>query len=190
MNDMSDFNKESSNRRDEFLLHWYDKLWESIDRKESGLWQFVVIYAAVAGAIATAVQNRIPPDMTIFFSLVVSFWGINVAINYGGWYYRNLLITINIEREFLDLQKDLGRIIPGKYHRVQPKVLSGIGKIHIIGFSFAIAGIMWSSWTTNNLLLAVFMFIIGLFLTYINYINTSKSLKSFMKETLLKLEDE
>jgi len=190
VNDMSDFIKELSNRRDEFLLHWYDKLWESIDRKESGLWQFAVVYAAVAGAIATAAQNKIPPDVAIFFSLVASFWGINVAINYGGWYYRNLLITIKIEREFLDLQKDLGRIIPEQYHRVKPKVLSGIGKIHIIGFSFTIAGIIWLSWTTNNSLLALFLLAVGLFLTCINYINTSKSLKSFMKETSLKLEDE
>ncbi|MDX2239247.1 MAG: hypothetical protein NW224_01075 [Leptolyngbyaceae cyanobacterium bins.302] len=180
---MNEDNQEFSNRRDEFLLHWYDKLWESIDRKESGLWQFVVVYAAIAGAIATAAQNKIPPDIAIFFSLVASFWGVNVAINYGGWYYRNLLITINIEREFLDLQKDLGRIIPEKYHRIKPKVLSGIGKIHIIGFSFAIAGIMWLSWTTNNFLLALFLLIIGLFLTYINYIITSKSLEGFIKET-------
>jgi hypothetical protein len=42
----------SLDQRDQFLLHLYDKLWDSIDRSESGVWQFVGLNAALFAAIA------------------------------------------------------------------------------------------------------------------------------------------
>jgi hypothetical protein len=174
---------EDKKRRDEFLLHWYDKLWESIDRKESGLWQFVVFYAAITGFLLAAVQDKIPPEIAIALSMVASFWGINVSINYGGWYYRNLLITINIEREFLDLQKDLGKMIPESYHNPKVKLFSGVGRIHVTAFTFVIFLVVATSWSTHRFLLSVILLIVGIVLTIANYLDTKKGIKTFIEET-------
>lgn len=183
---MNDSKKELDNnkkRRDEFLLHWYDKLWESIDRKESGLWEFVVFYGAIAGLLLAAVQDKIPPEMAIFFSMLASFWGINVSINYSGWFYRNLLITIKIEREFLDVQNDLGKIIPKSYHQPEIKLIGGVAKIHIVAFSFVISGIIVYSCLVHKFPLLLLLLIIGSILTILNYSDINKSIKTYIQET-------
>jgi uncharacterized membrane protein len=176
-------NSEDKKRRDEFLLHWYDKLWESIDRKESGLWQFVVFYAAIAGFLLAAIQDKVPPEIAIALSILASFWGINVSINYGGWYYRNLLITINIEREFLDLKKDLGKIIPESYHKPKVKMFSGLGKIHTTAFTFVIVIVIATSWSLQRFILSLILVIIGIGLTLANYFKTKKGIKNFLEKT-------
>ncbi|MCB9105080.1 MAG: hypothetical protein H6633_12685 [Anaerolineales bacterium] len=38
-------------KRDKFLFHLYDKLWDSIERSETGVWQFIGFNAALFGII-------------------------------------------------------------------------------------------------------------------------------------------
>jgi hypothetical protein len=142
---------EINKRRDAFLLDMYDKLWDSIDRAERGLWQFVALYAVVIGLTIGALQNVATQLVAVVAGLIISFWGMNVTIETGKWFNRNRLFVVNIEKVFL-LPDDIGRLFPRAYHDRARRglVLTEIYRIHFIVFAVTAAGItsfyVYSQW--------------------------------------------
>jgi|GEM_PF-2275486 len=155
--------KMNGNRRDEFLLHLYDRLWGSIDRTEGGLWQFLGLYVGIIGVYWIAGRGGLNPTVAAYLTITASFWGINIAINAGKWFERNRMMIINVEKRFLD-PDDLGRIIPTSYHDRRPrKLFTVLDRIHAIVFTFFLALSVWRYWDelskTNDAMIVAMAFV-------------------------------
>jgi len=134
--------------RNHFLLHLYDKIWDSIDRAESGVWQFVAFYAVVAVLVLGASTGTLDATAGTVLALIVSFWGMNVAINAGKWVNRNLMFAVNIEKQFL-YQDDPGRILPTSYHKRKPRTLNWLNATHFVAFVAIALLSMHLGWPTS-----------------------------------------
>lgn len=106
--------RENVEVRDEYLLRMYEQLWKSISRTESGMWSFIAAYAAISVSILLGIQGRIPVFYASIFSTVISFWGMNIAVDSLKWRNHNLAQVSNIEKELL-LEEDIDNIIPKDY---------------------------------------------------------------------------
>ncbi|MCE9646228.1 MAG: hypothetical protein K8S20_09540 [Chloroflexi bacterium] len=153
----------------EYLIQYQNELWAAIRQKQKGVWQFVTFLAGaiMAGALlvsAGVVQVRnglatfdylhIPgtfliPLICLIF-ILVSFWGIGIALDANYWENRNQWLISNIGSRILG---------KGAVSKVLPKDISNpafqystTSCIHI-NFLFVIAGIFAS----GNLLLLKFM---------------------------------
>lgn len=100
--------------REKFLLEMYTQLWQSIQRVESGMWSFVAAFGAIAVSLIAAFQQQIPLVFASMFGLILSFWGMNLAVTSSRWMNRNLLQVGNLEREFL-ADDDYGYVLPEEY---------------------------------------------------------------------------
>jgi len=167
--------------RNEFLLRLYDDLWRSIDRMESGMWQFVALYAVIAGLMISSSQDPVRRSVAVVFSLIVSFWGINVAINAGKWFNRNKEFVVNVEKQFL-FREDIGRILPVGYHERKPKVLATLHWIHVGAFLASALVSAWFGWAEMPCVVALIMFL-GLVVTGCHYWSARKEVQDFIKGT-------
>jgi len=166
------------NKRDEFLLRLYDNLWDSIDRVEAGMWQFIGLYAAAFGLVVLAVRGELPKEVSGVFGTIISLWGINVAINAGKWFNRNLLFVVNIEKQFLH-PEDLGRIMPTAYHKRRVHVLNELNGIHAAVFLATAIAVLY--FTRNIWTLA--LLVVGLILTGRHWWVACKEVKDFIDQT-------
>lgn len=173
--------KDRETWRNEFLLRLYDDLWRSIDRVESGIWQFVALYAVIAGLMISTVRESVPRSIAVVFSLIISFWGINVAINAGKWFNRNLAFVINIEKQFL-FAEDLGRILPAAFHKRRTRVLNTLNMIHTAAFLFTAIVSLWIGWADIPFIVASIM-VLGLLVTIYHYLIAMREVRDFIRET-------
>lgn len=42
---------DADSKREQFLLHLYDQLWQSIGRAEQGIWQYLGLYSVIIGIV-------------------------------------------------------------------------------------------------------------------------------------------
>lgn len=171
--------------RKEFLLHLYDQLWLSIMRVEQGLWQFIGIYAGIIGV--HAVIGKEQPHLAVYLITIVSFWGINIAINAGKWFERNRMMIINIEKEFI--KENLERIMPISYHEKGfRKWFTALDRIHIVIFTANIVVSFLVYWDSllrpiTNLVWFVTLGLVGLIGTILHLRTARKELEEFVKGT-------
>ncbi len=178
-------NKELTKWRNEFLLRLYDDLWRSIDRMESGMWQFVALYAVVAGLMISAASTQAPRSVIVVFSLIVTFWGINIAINAGKWFRRNLAFAVNIEQQFL-FHDDIGRILPAAYHQRKPKLLNILyitHITHIIIFSTTAIVSLYFFWSDVPWSIVAPLIVVGGIVTVLHYAISTKEVRDFIANT-------
>ena len=173
------------NKRDEFLLHLYDQLWNSVTRVEQGLWQFIGIYAGIIGIHWAIGQQQ--PALAACLIVLASFWGINIAINAGKWFERNRMMVINIEKQFLS-SDDLGMIIPTRYHKRSPRrFFTLLDRLHMLIFSAVIVLSVLVYWdklqkTIWTLALSILL-IAGIAGTLYHWYVAWREVKSFAGET-------
>jgi hypothetical protein len=104
-------NREPSKRRDDFLLAMYNQMWGNIDRHILVIWQSVGALLGAFAVLALIEKNVLPVDLACSLLVVICAWVAAHVIDANYWFTRNLLIIINIERQFL-LSKDLQDIHP------------------------------------------------------------------------------
>ena len=179
---MSHFEEARLSKRDEFLLHLYDNLWRSIDRVESGVWQFVALWAIVVGLVVGVTEARISPTVASILSLVLAFWGINVALNAAKWFNRNRLFVVNIEKQFL-LQSDLGRILPQSYHDRRPRLWNFLNTVHATAFAASGVVITWHYWSRVQEWPIIIAVIAGIAVTYKHWKGAAAEVREFINST-------
>lgn len=173
------------NERKEFLLHLYDQLWQSIMRIEQGLWQFIGIYAGIIGVHITIGKEQ--PHLAVYLIIILSFWGINIAINAGKWFERNRMMIINIEKEFI--KEDLEKIMPISYHEKSfRRWFTTLDRIHMAIFTANIVvslSVYWDSLLRpiTNLVWFVILALVGLIGTILHLRVVWKELEEFVGRT-------
>ncbi len=87
-------------RKDEFLLHLYDKLWENISSRENRFWTFLAVYGAAVGLLlgTNLPANLKPYAMVLVLALTV--WAILIVNAADSWQRRNLLMIARVEQKF------------------------------------------------------------------------------------------
>jgi hypothetical protein len=100
-----------TNRRDDFLLAMYNQMWGNIDRHILVIWQSVGALLGAFAVLALIEKNVLPVDLACSIMVVICAWVAAHVIDANYWFTRNLVIIINIERQFL-LSKDLQDIHP------------------------------------------------------------------------------
>lgn len=98
-------------RRDEFLVVMYGKMWDNINRHLTVVWESAAILAGAVAVFALAEEDTLRFDLACTLLVLVSVWTIMHAFDANSWYNRNLAIIANIERAFLDI-KDAEEIHP------------------------------------------------------------------------------
>jgi hypothetical protein len=104
-------NTESSNRRNDFLLAMYNQMWGNIDRHILVIWQSVGALFGAFAVLALTEKNVLSVDIACSLMVVICAWVAAHVVDASYWFNRNLVIIINIERQFL-LAKDLQDIHP------------------------------------------------------------------------------
>jgi hypothetical protein len=98
-------------RRDDFLIAMYNQMWGNIDRHILVIWQSVGALIGAFAVLALIEKNVLPVDLACSLMVVICAWVAAHVIDANYWFTRNLVIIINIERQFL-LAKDLQDIHP------------------------------------------------------------------------------
>jgi hypothetical protein len=98
-------------RRDDFLIAMYNQMWGNIDRHILVIWQSVGALIGAFAVLALVEKNVLPVDWACSLMVVICAWVAAHVIDANYWFTRNLVIIINIERQFL-LSKDLQDIHP------------------------------------------------------------------------------
>lgn len=114
-------NRETSKRRDDFLLAMYNQMWGNIDRHILVIWQSVGALLGAFAVLALIEKNVLPVDLACSLMVVICAWVAAHVIDANFWFTRNLVIIINIERQFL-LAKDLHDIHPYFLDHRKPKL--------------------------------------------------------------------
>lgn len=89
-------------KRKEFLLHLFDKVWDDISSTIKVIWQSIVI---LLGAIATIIftkANIIPITTAYSIAIIAVIWILAHVENASYLFNRNLVMIANIERQFLN----------------------------------------------------------------------------------------
>ena len=97
----------SAKRRDNFLLAMYNQMWGNIDRHILVVWQSVGALIGAFAVLALTEKHVLPIDWACALMVVICAWVAAHVIDADSWFARNLVIIINIERQFLsagDLQ--------------------------------------------------------------------------------------
>lgn len=89
-------------KRDEFLLTMYSKMWENIDRHIHVVWQSVGVLAGSITALVLAEKELFPLDYAVALVILVGIWQIAHVLDASWWFNRNLHIIRNIERQFMN----------------------------------------------------------------------------------------
>ena len=171
-------------KRDQFLLHLYDQLWNSITRIEQGLWQFIGIYAGIFGAHLYIGKSQ--PMLAVILTILAAFWGINIAINAGKWFERNRMLIINIEMQFLS-EEDSRKIMPSEYRQKKPrKFFTVLDRIHILVFFTSVMISLITYWNnisriSRNVWIVVVLLTASVVLTAIHWISANKEMENAAK---------
>ena len=172
----------NEDKREQFLLHLYDQLWRSIERRESGLWQFLGLCGIILVYLVASIE-KVPPDLAAYLVIVVSFFGIIIAIHSGKWVELNRMMIVNIEKQFLD-NNDLGMIIPLYFHMRNPrKFFTGLTVIHISFFLIAIITSFYFYWNKVCKLLIIFLLVAGIVANLCYWYAKWKEIKMFVEHT-------
>ena len=165
-------------KRDKFLFHLYDKLWDSIERSETGVWQFIGFNAALFGIIVLVFTEKLPVDVAGIFGMIIAFWGMNVSINSGWWFNHNLTIVKNIEQQFL-YSDDFSRILPSSYKERKPGSMNLLNKIHFYAFFAVSFGVLYFTWSYITFCL----FVVGTIVSFYHYRKSYMSIVELIKQT-------
>lgn len=169
----------NEDRRDQFLLHLYDNLWDSIDRSESGVWQFVGLNAALFAVIALMWTEQLPKDVAGFIGLVIVFWGINIVLNAGWWFNHNLNFVRNIELHFLTKQ-DYGRIWPIAYRTTRARTINTLNLVHLVAFIGLGIGLLFLTGLSSRIIAFT---VVGIAITTFHYLRSRQRLMEFVAGT-------
>lgn len=151
-------------RREDFLLSYYERAWENINRADEAAWK---MFAAFAGLFAgiSFLFDRIGTYGFLLIIIFFSFLGIAFALSGHIWFLRNIMLISNFEMEFLD-DDDYGITVPTEF-----KKRLGFFSPH----AFEVWGIFIFSYLSICILLIIF---------FINTLNSSQS-KDVMVFTIL-----
>lgn len=94
-------NNAGDRRRDDFLFHMYNQMFNDINRHINIIWQPITVLVGSLGLIAIGVKDIIPIDLAITLIILLVGWLIANIYDSAYWYNRNLVIIANIERQFL-----------------------------------------------------------------------------------------
>jgi hypothetical protein len=127
----------SDKNRKDLLLTMYIQMWKNIDTHILVVWQSV---AAVLGALAIfglVEKGFLPVDIASAFVVLLAGWLMAHVYDAWEWFYRNLVILTNIERQFLKAG-DLRDIHPffGS-HRCPAKPVTHLRIQWYLGFGIA-----------------------------------------------------
>lgn len=144
----SDVPIDPQQERAEFLRSMYDQLWGNINRHITSLWQAIGIFLGAFAILALVEKSTVPLGFAV--SLLVLGAGLLIAHVYdsSNWYNRNLHLIGNIEKQFLDKDKDSKEIHP--YFTWRPKTKPGM----ITYFTIQ----LWFSWALVVLVLTWYSF--------------------------------
>ncbi len=98
---MADNKSNSDSKRQEFLFHMYDQMFNDINRHINIIWQPITVLVGSVGLIAFGERAIIPKDIAISFIIILVGWLIANIYDAAYWYNRDLAIIANIERQFL-----------------------------------------------------------------------------------------
>jgi hypothetical protein len=93
-------------RRDEFLVVMYEKMWDNINRHLTVVWEAATIIAGAVALFALTENGVLSLDIASTLIVAIAGWAVLHAYDANGWYNRNLAIIANIERMFLKADDD------------------------------------------------------------------------------------
>ncbi len=132
---------EKLTKRDQFLFHMYNQMFNDINIHLTAIWHCV---AVLAGTVAVFIifKDDVSLDIASVIIILAATWLICHALNGGYWYNRNLVIIANIERMFL-YKSDLHNI---HYyfgdHREKSSLLTHFGLQVFFGFGIIILALL------------------------------------------------
>ncbi len=88
-------------KRDEFLLHMYDQMFNDINTHILVVWQSVGVLVGAFAIFALTEKQIITLDIAAALIVLLAAWLIGHIYDASYWYNRNLVIIANIERQFL-----------------------------------------------------------------------------------------
>ena len=88
-------------RRDEFLIAMYNKMWDNIDRHIHVVWQSVGVLAGSITALVLVEKEVFSLDFAVMLVVMVGVWQVAHVLDASWWFNRNLLIIANIEKQFM-----------------------------------------------------------------------------------------
>ena len=97
------------NKRNAFLVHMYDQLFNDINRHIMVVWQSVSVVIGAFAIFALVETKFLPIDIAIGLIVLLCGWLLAHSEDASYWYNRNLAMIANIERQFLK-QEDLKKI--------------------------------------------------------------------------------
>jgi len=93
-------------RRDEFLVSMYEKMWDNINRHLTVVWEAATIIAGAVALLALTENGVLSLDIASTLIVTIAGWAVLHAYDANAWYNRNLAIIANIERVFLKSDDD------------------------------------------------------------------------------------
>jgi hypothetical protein len=94
-------NEERSQRRADFLIAMYGQMWGNVDRHILVIWQSVAALLGAFAVLALIEKNLLPVDVACALLALICAWVGAHVIDANYWFARNLVIIVNIERQFL-----------------------------------------------------------------------------------------
>lgn len=131
-----------SDKRQDFLIAWYQTLWSNIDRSFSSIWQTVALLGSTIAISYGVISDNVPPFEGTVLGLVVAYWAIFMVIDSNLWYLRNLAFISGVERELLR-SEDYGKIIPTQYRNIRPYGFIDFYLINLCLCCFAISAFLY-----------------------------------------------
>ncbi len=95
-------------RRNDFLFHMYDQMFNDINRHILVVWQSIGTTVGAFALLILAEKGTLSLDLASALIILLVMWLWAHLIDASYWYNRNLVIIANIERQFLhntDLQE-------------------------------------------------------------------------------------
>lgn len=87
--------------REQFLLAMYGEAWRNIERHILVVWQTAGVVGATLAVLVFVEKKVVPFDIAITLEFIVVAWLYAHILDAEFWFGRNLLIIVNIERQFL-----------------------------------------------------------------------------------------
>lgn len=179
--------------RDKFLLEMYSQLWQSIQRVEGGMWSFIAAFGAIAVSLIAGFQQQIPLDLASIFGIILSFWGMNLAVTSSRWMNRNIEQVGNLEREFF-IEDDYGNIVPEEYvtgtHHLLDISKWDFHDINFVGFLSALVTVVVSTFAAGahrlsalEIVSVQFLVLLGTSVTLLNFQTSAYALDTFQNKT-------
>ncbi len=102
-------------KRDTFLISYYEKCWDNISREEDAAWKMFASYTGIFAGSAF-LFDKIGTFGFVILIIIFSNIGIALALNSHLWYLRNIKLISNFEMEFLN-KEDYSIIVPHEFRR-------------------------------------------------------------------------